>query len=88
MTANPPRIWANDKGGYIGCSHVGCKKKADLLNITDHYCCGRCSAGRSCLNYAQEHYAGPGVFAHRYTESPLHPGICMVCRGLPDAHQA
>src|SRR5699024_215173 len=38
----------NHAGGYTVCSHVGCSKKVNPT-ISSHDCCGRCSAGRSCL---------------------------------------
>lgn len=77
--------WTNHDGGYIVCSHVGCSRKASST-IVDHDCCGRCSAGSSCLVDAQGSYAGPGGFAHDYWETVLSPGECATCGESRAAH--
>jgi hypothetical protein len=82
------RTWTNHDGGYYVCSHLGCKKKADILNIPDHDCCGRCRQSRDCLRAALANYAGPGTFPHRYWElaGRLRPGVCATCGEPPEAH--
>lgn len=75
----------NHAGGYTVCSHVGCSKKVNPT-ISSHDCCGRCSAGRSCLGEAQGSYSGPGSFAHDYWETLLSPGACATCGEPQTAH--
>lgn len=77
------RMWSS--GGYWVCSHSGCSKKV-AENIGDHDCCGRCQNGRACHTLAINNYSGPGSFYHRYSETPLRPGVCMVCGELPEVH--
>jgi hypothetical protein len=85
MADQSSRWWTNHAGGYYVCTHMGCSKKADWT-IPDHDCCGRCRPGRDCHRAAQQNYAGPGTFAHRYGEALLRPGRCDTCGELPEAH--
>lgn len=83
----PPKYsqWTNHAGGYIVCSHVGCKKKVDPA-IDDHDCCGRCTRGRSCRGHAANNYDGPGSFYHGYWETILESGVCITCGEPPESH--
>lgn len=77
--------WTNHAGGYFGCSHANCAKKANPT-VTDHDCCGRCRRGRDCLRAAQRDYKGPGAFSHSYFETLLRPGVCDTCGEPLGAH--
>lgn len=77
--------WTNHAGGYLGCSHIGCTKKANPT-ITGHECCGRCTPGRDCLRDAQASYDGPGGFAHSYAGTLLYPDECSACGEPREAH--
>ena len=68
---------------YITCSH--CQKKGDET-ITDHDCCGKCTAGRAHKQDAMANYAGPGAFAHRFHDTVMNPGVCMTCNLGREVH--
>jgi len=80
------RTTTNNNGDvYTVCSHVGCSKKADWA-ITDHDCCGKCTAGRAHKQDAMANYAGPGDFAHRFHDTVMNPGVCMTCNLGREVH--